>query len=544
MAETIRGPALARGEDDRGTLLAALHRARREHGGAWPIVRDGDGEPLTYARLLAGAYALGARLGTRLAPGTRVGLLLPTGTPALVAFFAVHAAGGVPVMLNYGADATTVARAAEVAQLRWVLTSRRFVRLAHLEEMATALEQRADRLDLEDLRAEIGRPAELLAALRARFPVLAREHAAPDDPAAILFTSGTTGEPKGVALSHANLLANIEQVRQHVPFDPDRVFFHAMPMFHSLGLVAGTLLPVLGGMKTVLHTSPLDRQRIPELIAETAANVLVATDTFARLYARSADGDQLRGLRYVVLGGERVRDKTRELLAQTTAADVLEGYGVTECAPVIALNQPAANRPGTVGRLLPGIEIRLEEVPDIDVGRRLVVRGPNVMLGYLDPERAGAIAPRGDDGFDTGDLVELDEDGFLRVTGRVKRFAKIGAEMVSLEAVEDEADRIWPEAHHAAVVVEAADDGGERIVLVTDQRDAGRSDYATGRGERGGARAAVPHHVVVVDAVPLTPTGKPRYEAVRRSARERLAGGEARVQANGAVGSSGRVRST
>ena len=544
MAETVRGPALERGHDDRGTLLAALHRARREHGGSRGIVRDGESAPLTYARLLAGAYALGARLGTRLAPGTRVGLLLPTGTPALVAFFAVHAAGGVPVMLNYGADATTVGRACEAAQLRWVLTSRRFVRLARLEKIANAVEQRADLLDLEDLRGELGRLDQLVAALRARFRLLARDRADPDDAAAILFTSGTTGEPKGVALSHANMLANIEQVRQHVPFDPQRVFFHALPMFHSLGLVAGTLLPVLGGMKTVLHTSPLDRQRIPDLIAKTGANVLVATDTFARLYARSADDDQLRGLHYVVLGGERVRDKTREILAETTAADVLEGYGVTECAPVIALNQPEANEPGTAGRLLPGIEIRLEDVPDIDVGRRLFVRGPNVMLGYLDPERDGAIAARGDDWFDTGDLVEIDDDGFVRLTGRVKRFAKIGAEMVSLEAVEDEADRIWPEAHHAVVVVEAADQDGERIVLVTDQEDATRRDYASRRGEQGGATAAVPHHVLVVDEVPLTPTGQPRYEAVRRLARERLSGREERVQANGASGSSGRVRST
>jgi acyl-[acyl-carrier-protein]-phospholipid O-acyltransferase/long-chain-fatty-acid--[acyl-carrier-protein] ligase len=528
MAETARGPTLERADDHPRTLLDALRRARREHGGALSIVRDGEDEPLTYTRLLEGAYALAGRLEGRVRPGARLGVLLPTGTPALVTLLAVHAAGAVPVLLNYSADATTVARACEVAQLRCVLSSRRFLRLARLAEIAAEVERRAEMLDLEDLRQELSRGDKALAALRARLPFLARDAAAPDDPAAILFTSGTTGDPKGVALSHANVLANIEQVRQHIPFDPARVFFNAMPMFHSLGLVGGTLLPVLGGMTTVLHPSPLDKQRIPAAIARTGANVLVSTDTFARLYARSAGADDLRGLRYVVLGGERVRDRTRAFLAEKTDAAVVEGYGVTECGPVVALNQPEANRPGTVGRLLPGIEIRLEEVPDIDVGRRLLVRGPNVMLGYLDPERDGALVPRGDDWFDTGDLVELDDDGFLRLTGRVKRFAKIGAEMVSLEAVEDQADRLWPKAHHAAVVVEGANDGGEQIVLVTDQADATRGAYAAGRGEAAGAPAAVPHHVLVVDEVPLLATGAPRYEAVRRVARERLSGGTER----------------
>ncbi|MFP4127345.1 MAG: AMP-binding protein [Alphaproteobacteria bacterium] len=533
MAATVRGPALKQAHDQPRTLLEALRRAQAENGGGREIVRDGDGAPLTYARLLAGAYALGARLDKHIRPGERVGMLLATGTPALVSFFAVHAAGGVPVMLNYSADATTVAEACAAAELSCVLTSRRFVRLGQLEEMAQAVERRARLLDVEDLRAELGRRDTLLAALRARLPFLARDRAVADDPAAILFTSGTTGRPKGVALSHANVLANIEQVRQHVPFEPSWVFFNAMPMFHSLGLVAGTLLPVLSGMTTVLHPSPLDRQRIPALIARTGATVLVSTDTFARLYARSAGADDLRGLRFVVLGGERVRDKTRELLARKTAAAVVEGYGITECAPVVALNHPDTNTPGSVGTLLAGIEARLEEVPDIDVGRRLFVRGPNVMLGYLDPERGGRIVPRGDDWFDTGDLVEIDDAGLLRLTGRLKRFAKIGAEMVSLEAVEDQADRIWPEAHHAAVVVEPVSADGEQIVLVTDAADATRGAYVARRGEEAASTAAVPHRVIVVDEVPLTATGQPRYETVRRLAHARLEGAADRdAQAN------------
>ncbi|MFW5833988.1 MAG: AMP-binding protein [Pseudomonadota bacterium] len=540
MAETRTGQHLDLADDHPATLLEALRRARRRHGSTMEIVRDGEGARLDYGELLTSVYALGRRLGGLPAPAGRLGILLPTSAPALVAFFAAHAANRVPVLLNFTADPATLRASCRTARIETVLTSRRFLRAAGLQASADALERCATLVHLEDLRQEVGLVDKLVAALRTRFSFLAPDHAAADDPAVILFTSGTTGEPKGVALSHANLLANMEQLRQHVPFDPAWVFFDAMPMFHSLGLTGGALLPVLSGMKTVLHPSPLDKNRIAKLIEETGANVLVATDTFARLYARSASEDALRGLRFLVLGGERVRDTTRDLLAQKTSAVIVEGYGVTECAPVVTLNQPDANRAGTVGRLLPGIEARLEPVEDIDVGRRLLVRGPNVMLGYLDPDQDSAIARRGNDWFDTGDLVDIDEDGFVRMTGRVKRFAKVGAEMVSLEAIEAEADALWAEAHHAAVVVEGAD-GGEQIVLVTDQPGAERSDYAAWAREHDIARVTIPDHVLVVDEVPLTATGQPRYEAVRRTARERLASGG---QANRASGSSPSVRST
>ncbi|PWE18961.1 2-acylglycerophosphoethanolamine acyltransferase [Marinicauda salina] len=494
--------------------MGALRDARRRHGGSTPILQDGDGEPIGYDRLIQAAYALGGRLARKTRGDKAVGVLLPTAAPAVIAVFALHAAGRTPAMLNFTAGAAHIRAACELADVKTVVTSRRFIEAAGLEALAESLETDVELVRLEDVRAEIGALDKLVAGVRAALPDPGLARTSPDDPAVLLFTSGTTGTPKGVALSHANILANIAQCRAHIPFDPDWVFFNALPIFHGFGLTGGVLLPILGGMKTVLHPSPLDRKLIPELIAKTGANVLVSTDTFARYYARAADKDALEGLRYVVLGGERMSDATKRLFARKSSAAVLQGYGLTECGPVIAVNQPDADRPGTVGRLLPGMKARLERVPGIKAGARLLVRGPNIMLGYLDPERRGAVEARTGRWFDTEDLAEVDSDGFITVTGRIKRFAKIGGEMVSLDDVESCARALWPDAHHAAIALHA-DRKGEAIVLVTDQSDADREAFGEGARERGCSRLVIPSRIRVVDDVPLLATGKPDYTRVR-----------------------------
>jgi acyl-[acyl-carrier-protein]-phospholipid O-acyltransferase/long-chain-fatty-acid--[acyl-carrier-protein] ligase len=339
------------------------------------------------------------------------------------------------------------------------------------------------------------------------------------------------------------LLANVAQCRAHVPFDPSWVFFSPLPIFHAFGLTAGALLPVLSGMKAVLHPSPLDAEQIPKRLQATGASVLVATDTFARLYARAARRGELEKLRYIVLGGERVLERTRSLIAAKSHAVVLEGYGTTECAPVIAFNQPDANRPGSVGRLLPGMEARLEPLPNTRRGARLLVRGPNVMLGYLDRDRPGELASRTEDWLDTGDLVSADPDGYLTVVGRLKRFAKVGAEMISLESVESRAQALWPNALHAAIaVLAAAGGGGEEIVLVTDQKGADRPALVSWARAHDVPSLAVPRRVLVVRRVPRLATGKPDYVRIQRLIARTSA--RAARQASTRSGDAGGSRST
>jgi acyl-[acyl-carrier-protein]-phospholipid O-acyltransferase/long-chain-fatty-acid--[acyl-carrier-protein] ligase len=318
-----------------------------------------------------------------------------------------------------------------------------------------------------------------------------------------------------VALSHANLLTNIEQVRAHITFYYEDVVFNPLPTFHSFGLTVGALMPLTIGVKSVLHPTPRHPKDIVRRIREQRATILLATDTFFSQYARAAEGGDLDSLRLAVCGAERLRDETRHLVRHKYRLELLEGYGVTETSPVLSANQPGANRTGTVGHLLPGIEARVEPVPGIVNGGRLFVRGANVMRGYLRPDRPGEVEPPPGGWHDTGDIVAFDEDGFLAIRGRLKRFAKIGGETVSLTVVENCASALWPDDMHAAIAVP---DGrkGEQIVLVTTCSCANRSEFIAWVQNHGVAELAVPRRVVQVEEIPLLSTGKTDYPSVTR----------------------------
>jgi acyl-[acyl-carrier-protein]-phospholipid O-acyltransferase/long-chain-fatty-acid--[acyl-carrier-protein] ligase len=529
-------------------LFAALVEARKRYGRAAPIVQDDAGDPLSYEDLIHAAWALGGRIARFSERRDRVGVLAPTCVPAVATFFGLQAIGRVAALLNFSAGAAKILAACRLAGVSHVITSRRFIRTAGLGRLAERLDAHVRLVFLEDLRDALSAMDKLTAAVRSSLPPAAppwgRRAAQPDDLAVILFTSGTTGAPKGVALSHANLIANIAQCRAHIPFDPDFVFFNALPLFHAFGLTGGTLLPILSGLRTVLHPTPLDHERIPKLISKTGASVLVSTDTFAHMYARAAGPDALSGLRFAVLGGEKVRTSTLDLFKQRSSAKVLQGYGATECGPVISVNQPDADRPDTVGRLLPGMQARLEPLPGVTAGDALLVRGPNVMRGYLDPERVGAVAEPGDAWFETGDLARIDEDGFITVTGRTKRFAKIGAEMVSLTAVEEHASACWPEARHAAIAVREAE-AGEIITLVTEQKGADRAQLLTWGRAHGASALEAPRRVFTVRRLPLLPTGKPDLGRIREMVERRMKRARRRrAYAKRASGSRGKSCST
>jgi acyl-[acyl-carrier-protein]-phospholipid O-acyltransferase/long-chain-fatty-acid--[acyl-carrier-protein] ligase len=501
--------------DPRGDLLDAVRRARRHFGGAKTVFEDHARITVSYDRLLDAAYALGARIRRIAAPGDAVGVMLPTSIGALVSFLALHAADCTPAMLNYTAGEKNLRAACALANVRLIATSRRFLKQARLEPLASRLSPPCAMVFLEDLREALSWHEKASAFVSTRLPFRLRAAPRVNDRAAILFTSGTTGAPKAVVLSHANLLANVEQCRRHGAFEPDWVFFNTLPVFHAFGLTAGALLPLLIGLKSVLYPSPLHHEKIPKLVRDTRASVLVSTDTFALAYARAARAGELSGLKYVVLGGERVRDETRSAYAELGVM-VLEGYGATECSPVAAFNHPRANRPGTVGTLLPGIEARLEPVAGVKDGGRLYLRGPNVMAGYLAADSSVSPPPEG--WFDTGDLAKLSADGFLTILGRIKRFARIGAEMVSLDAVEAHARALWPSARHAALVTRGAR-GGEEIVLVTDQPDAAAATLRQWLTAHGAPLLQAPKRILVTVTVPTLATGKIDYQAAQQIAR-------------------------
>jgi acyl-[acyl-carrier-protein]-phospholipid O-acyltransferase/long-chain-fatty-acid--[acyl-carrier-protein] ligase len=499
-------------------VFDALLAARARYGGNKEILEDQDRKPLTYTGLVRASFVLGRKIAALTEPKERVGVLLPSSAGVTVTFYGLHAYGRVPVMLNFTSGLRNLRAACKAAGIKRILTARRFIENAKLEDMVDALEAIAEIIWLDDLRASVGAKDKAFALLASAFPKRFRTPCSPEDAGVILFTSGSFGAPKGVVLTQRNLVTNVEQVAAHIDLDPNWVLFNPLPTFHSFGVTGGILLPILTGMKAFLYPSPLHTKLIPPLIREAKASILLATDTFINQYARVADEGDFDSLEFIVAGAEKVRAETIQLFARMgRGIPVLEGYGATEAAPVIAVNQPHDNHPGTVGKVLPGIDIRIDPIPGIATGGRFYVRGANVMSGYLRDDGSGEVDPPHEGWHDTGDVVEIDAEGCLKILGRVKRFAKIGGEMVSLTAVEGIAEAVWPENRHAVVSVPDAKKG-ERLVLFTDRRDADVGMLAAWAKSHGAPELAVPKRIVKVPEVPVLGTGKTDYVAIQRMA--------------------------
>jgi acyl-[acyl-carrier-protein]-phospholipid O-acyltransferase/long-chain-fatty-acid--[acyl-carrier-protein] ligase len=496
------------------SLFEALADARQTYGAKKPILEDQERKPLTYTDLIRAAFALGRKISAFTKPGERVGVMLPSSAGGVVTFFALHAIGRVPTMLNFTAGIRNLKAACELAGVKRVLTSHRFVEQGKLHDLIDALETLTSITYLEDVRETVGAADKLYAAAAGAFPKRFMAKTKPSDPGVILFTSGSFGVPKGVILSQENLVANVHQVEAHIALDPAWVMFNPLPIFHCFGLTGGVLLPILTGMKAFQYPSPLHIKQIPALVKDSKASILLATDTFVNQYARASENRELSGLQFVVCGAEKVREETHNLINERFGpVPLLEGYGVTEASPVLAVNKPEDNRRGTVGGLLPGVEVRLEPVDGIPGGGRLYVRGPNVMGGYLKSD--GTIEAPQDGWHDTGDVVSISDDNWLQILGRVKRFAKVGGEMVSLTASEDLAAAVWPDCRHAVVAVPDAKKG-ERLVLVTDRRDADSAPLVSHAQAIGAPEIAVPRKIIRVPEIPVLGTGKTDYVALQR----------------------------
>ncbi len=504
------------------SLFAALLEARKLYDIRKPVVADflPDDAGVTtltqlgYGRLVLGSVVLGRKLAELTEPGEHVGVLLPNAVGTVVTVFALQSQARVPAMLNFAAGADSVLACCKAAGVRTVLTSRRAVLRGKLDALVAALSSQVQIVYLEDVRTSIGLWDKLSGKLAspARLPG-ARVRG--DAAALVLFTSGSEGTPKGVVHSHRGLLANCAQVKAVIDFNPADRVLNALPMFHAFGMTGGVLLPLLHGVRTFLYPSPLHYRMVPEMIYWDQSTIMFGTDTFLSGYARRGHPVDLQSLRYIFAGAERLRPETRAAYMALFKKPVFEGYGVTETAPVLALNTYANSREGSVGRLLPGIEARVQPVPGIEDAGRLLVRGPNVMLGYLRHDAPGALQPPPDGWHDTGDIVAIDDAGFVTIKGRAKRFAKIAGEMVSLAAAEALANDVWRDAGNAVVAVPDARKG-ERLVLATTRRDAAPQMLLAAARERGVAEIMVPRDVLVIEKLPLLATGKVDYPAVQK----------------------------
>ena len=501
------------------TIVEAVIEAAKIHGGKWLAIEDPTSGRLTYKRLLQATAILGAKLMPLALEGRPIGVMLPTSNGAAVTVLALMSGGRVPAMINFTSGAANVLGACRAAQVDTILTAHAFVEKARLEKLIAQIEKHVRIVYLEDIRKTVSFADKLRGALRAHKPLVARK---PDDWGVVLFTSGTEGTPKGVVLSHRNVLANVAQVEARIDFGREDRLFMALPAFHSFGFMGGIVLPLISGVPTYLYPSPLHYRTVPELVYGICATYLFGTDTFLAGYARMANAYDFRSLRYIVSGGEPIKESTRRIYLEKFGMRILEGYGVTETSPVLALNTPMFNKFGTVGRLLPDMQARLEKVEGVEEGGRLYVKGPNVMLGYLRADNPGVLEPPPEGWHDTGDIVAIDEQGYIAIKGRAKRFAKVGGEMISLAAVEMLAAELWPN-YNSAVVAIPDDRKGERLILVTDKHSATRADFQAYARSQHASELMFPSEVIIVDKLPLLGSGKPDLIALQKFVRDQAA---------------------
>ncbi len=492
------------------SFLQAIDR----FGAKTPLIEDLNEKEENYKELLKKSLALG-RIACKVSDaGEAVGVLMPNVTNTVALILGMSAFDRIPAMLNYTAGSNGIQNACHAAQVKTVISSRAFIAKAKLEPVIDALEG-LNIIYLEDLRTQFGIMDKLWLMLFAlHFPKAVMHKAKPDDTGVILFTSGSEGKPKGVALSHRNVLSNIAQINAILDFNPTDKFLMALPIFHAFGFT-GSMLTVLNGIKIMVFPSPLLYKIIPETIYDKRCTVLFSTNTFLKQYAKFAHPYDFNHTRYVIAGAEKLNEEVRELYLEKFGRRILQGYGSTECSPVLAVNTPMANLNGSVGQFVPGLQYKCEPVPGIQEGGTLMVKGPNIMQGYYLYDNPGVLVPPPDGWYDTGDIVEVDEKGYCHIKGRAKRFAKVAGEMVSLETVEAIANAASPEHQHAAVT-QPDPQRGEMIVLATTDSELKREHLLTSAQTLGSTELAIAKRLLLIDEVPVLGTGKTDYTSLKK----------------------------
>jgi acyl-[acyl-carrier-protein]-phospholipid O-acyltransferase / long-chain-fatty-acid--[acyl-carrier-protein] ligase len=503
------------------TLFGALLDAAALHGRKMVLMEDMKQTRDTYATVLKKSLALGRLVAKVTQPDETVGVLMPNVNTTVSLIFGMSAMNRTPAMLNYTSGSQGMSNACIAAAISTIITSRQFLQAAHLTEVVAAIPNVQVRY-LEDLRSQFKLLDKLWLILFAlHFPRSVIHACDPGKPAVVLFTSGSEGKLKGVVLSHRAILSNVAQIKAVIDFSPKDKFFIALPLFHAFGFTAGAILPIVSGTKLFLYPSPLHYRVIPEIIYDRACTVIFGTSTFLANYARFAHPYDFHKVRYVVAGAEKLNEEVRKLWMEKFGLRVLEGYGATECAPVLAVNTPMAYRAGSVGALMPLLQYHLLEVPGISRGGLLYVKGPNVMMGYYFYDRPGVLQTTSSDlgvgWYNTGDIVDIDDNGFVHIHGRVKRFAKVAGEMVSLETVERIANQTSPDHQHAASTLADAQ-RGESILLFTTDARLHREQLQTTARELGEPEIAVARKIIAVKELPLLGTGKIDYIQLKEMA--------------------------
>lgn len=489
------------------------------------FVEDIKREPNTYKDIIIKSFVIGKYFKRRTVPGEHVAMLLPNSIAALCTFFGLSAYDRVPVMLNFSVGARNMASMCKTAQAKKVITSLSFIKTAKMEAVVDVL--KADGYEvvfLEKMAKEIGLWSKINAFLRYKIKRVPHRDGG-NKKAVILFTSGSEGAPKAVVLSHANIISNIKQMSSIETINITDTVFNALPMFHCFGLTVGTLFPLLEGAKLFLYPSPLHYRVVAEIVYEIGATIMFGTDTFFRGYGKIAHPFDFHNIRFMFGGAEAVKPDTRNMWMERFGIRVLEAYGSTECSPVITANNRIFNRFGSIGKLLPALEYKINHVDGIEKGGELWIKGPNIMQGYIMPDNPGVLVPLEGGWYHTGDVVEIDEIGFVYIRDRIKRFAKIGGEMVSLNAVDEMVRKAYEwmggEFDYGVVAV-PHESKGEQIVLVTNNRHVEQDVLHSYIRNNGMSELFLPRIILFRDKLPVFATGKADNVTLKKEVLEEL----------------------
>ncbi|MED5454095.1 MAG: AMP-binding protein [Verrucomicrobiota bacterium] len=507
------------GPKDLLTAIASMSRERPKS----IVLEDVTGQRLKHKMVMVGSEVLAGQFQKMLMPNIeRIGLLLPNVNATPITLLALWRIGKVPAILNYSSGVSIMQTCSELAGVKQIITSQAFLDKAGID-IQPMREAGIEFIFLEEVRQKISSLTKLAILAKHKLGLGKSKFDIPtDNTAVVLFTSGSEGVPKGVELTHKNILANLRQLLAMVDvLDTDSIF-NCLPMFHSFGLVVGTLLPLCRGLRTTIFPSPLQYRVIPTAVYNSNSTMFLSTNTFLNGYAKKAHPYDFRNVRYLLAGAEKVQQATSDTWSRKFGVRITEAYGVTECAPGISANTKADNRFGSVGRILPGMAWKIEPVDGVKDAGRLFVKGPNVMKGYLNKDANDEFQSL-DGWYDTGDIVQVDDDGYFWIKGRAKRFAKVSGEMVSLTAVEDALAGAFP--HHGedceiAVVAIPDADKGEKLIAVTNEPNLTTTEVRDVIASAGLINLCTPREIKVVKEIPKLGTGKLNHREVQRLVEE------------------------
>lgn len=519
-----------KGHENECSIFEEFLKSKNKFGSRATIITDITQKQFSYFQLLVSAFAIEKELAKHSNFDENIGIMLPNTAILTKVVLACLCGIRIPALLNYTNGLQNALDCCVAAKIRYVYTSKLFITKSNLQNYIEAFEENnISIIYVEDLAKKIGIFSKGAAVFKALLPKLSfilnvkkyedlGNNFTIHNPAVVLFTSGSEGRPKGVVLSHDNLISNIYQISTKIDYNRSDTMLLTLPAFHSFGFTFGIILPLIYGIKTIYYTNPLHYRIIPELIYYNNVTIFFSADRFLDAYAKHAHPYDFFSVRYVFAGAEKLRDETSKIWMENFGIRILEGYGATEASPALSMNTKMHYRKGSVGRLLPGIQHKIEKVEGIEKGGKLLVKGPNVMLGYLKYETPGNIsAPtsvikgkKTKGWYDTGDIVEIDNDGFINIIGRTSRFIKRGGEMVSMQVVENLIYELSPNNIHAVVRV-FDEKEGEKMILCTDDANLKISSIRVLIKEKQYSNFHIPDQLKFLKDFPIIGPGKINY---------------------------------